>query len=58
MKPRSMWLVIYECRWDVVVISPCGTGFFAPGQDPLWPLSAARFVREIIPTEDEENATA
>lgn len=47
-KPNQLWLVAYECRWSVVVISPCGTGFFAPGQEQLWPLGEAIFIRRIM----------
>jgi hypothetical protein len=52
-----MWLVIYECRWDVVRVAPQGDGFFAPGQEPCWGLGGARWIREIIPTELEEAVT-
>jgi hypothetical protein len=31
-KPDSMWLVIVECRYDVIHVSVNGDGFFIPGQ--------------------------
>lgn len=52
-KPNSFWLVVYECRLTVVTVSPQGDGFFAPGQEPLWALSAVtEWIREI---KAEEN---
>ena len=35
-KPNSLWLVVYECRYNVIMVSPLGDGFFAPGQEPCW----------------------
>lgn len=52
MKPNSFWMVWYECRPSVVQISLCGRGFYALGQDAVWDLSAAEFVKEIQVWED------
>ena len=38
-EPGSFWLVEYEHRPAVITISPDGDGFFACGQDALWPLT-------------------
>ena len=47
-RPNSMWLVIYECRYDVVRVSAKGDGFFAPGQEVLWNFDAVTsWVSEI-----------
>ena len=55
-EPGSLWLVIVECRTNVVHVSPCGTGFFIPGQDPCWGLDHVDvWIRQIVLT-DEENA--
>lgn len=52
IKPDSMWLVIYECRYDVVRVSPKGDGFFAPGQEPLWRLDCiTKWIKEITPPD-------
>lgn len=53
-KPDSMWLVVYETRWDVVRVSPQGDGFFAPGQEPCWHMDNAVWIREIKQTPEEE----
>ena len=48
LKPRSLWLVIHECRYDVIAISPQGDGFFAPGQEHWWGLGCIQeWIREI-----------
>jgi|GEM_PF-3957940 len=55
-EPGSLWLVIVECRTNVVRVSPCGTGFFIPGQDPCWAFDHVDvWIRQIVLT-DEENA--
>ena len=36
VKPDTYWIVVYECRYDIVLISPLGDGFFAFGQDGVW----------------------
>ena len=55
--PSSMWLVIVECVFQVVYVSPCGEGFFIPGQEPCWGLDHVdTWVREIIPTNAERRA--
>jgi hypothetical protein len=35
-KPGQVWLVLYECRLEAVRVSLRNSGFFAPGQEPLW----------------------
>ena len=48
VKPDSMWLVVYECRYEVIRVSPLGDGFFAPGQEPCWAFdNVAEWIREI-----------
>lgn len=48
VEPDSMWLVEYECRTEVIHVSPMGDGFFAPGQSPLWGFdSVQKWIREI-----------
>ena len=49
-KPRSLWLVVYECRYNVIAVSADGKGFFAPGQDVLWGFNnVTEWVKEIVP---------
>jgi len=48
VNPESLWLVVYQCRYDVIRVSPFLDGFFAPGQEELWGFSnVAKWVREI-----------
>lgn len=57
IKPNSFWLVNYECRLEIIRISPIIKidkdkkeifGFFAPGQEPCWGLSAiTEWIKEI-----------
>ena len=48
LTPNSYWIVEYECRLGVVKVDRQGTGFFAPGQDAPWVLSAAHtWIKEI-----------
>ena len=55
-KPGSFWLVVYECRHDVIRVSMDGTGFFAPGQDCLWWFdNIQEWIQEIVPPADKEN---
>jgi hypothetical protein len=50
VKPSSMWLVVYECRYSVISVSAKGEGFFAPGQDVLWGFdNVTEWVKEIVP---------
>ena len=52
-KPGSFWLVVYECRYMVIAVSPDGRGFFAPGQNPQWWFSEiTEWVREIVPPSE------
>lgn len=49
VKPSSMWLVVYECRYNVIRVSPQGDGFFAPGQEVMWGFdSVQRWVQEVV----------
>jgi hypothetical protein len=55
-QPGSMWLVVYECRYDVIRLSPKGDCFFAPGQEPGWGLdNISDWVSPIMPIEEEHN---
>lgn len=48
VKTDSMWLVEYECRYEVIHVSPLGDGFFAPGQEILWDFSCVqKWIKEI-----------
>ena len=55
VEPDSMWLVVYECRYEVIHVSPLGDGFFAPGQEPCWDFdNVSEWVQEIKkPNENE-----
>lgn len=56
-KPDSMWLVVVECRYEVIHVCISGKGFYIPGQEPLWDFShISEWIKEIIPEEwDKEN---
>jgi hypothetical protein len=44
----SLWLVVVECRYNVVAVCVSGKGFYIPGQEPCWGFShVAEWVREI-----------
>jgi hypothetical protein len=46
----QIWHVHYECRNNAVMLSASGEGFFAPGQDMCWHLSAVtRWLNKIHP---------
>lgn len=46
--PGSLWLVVVECRYNVIAVSPKGDGFFIPGQEPCWGFDhVAEWIREI-----------
>ena len=55
---NTFWLVEYEARMSVVEVFPIANakpgrpdlGFFAPGQDALWPLHHAKWIRQVHPT--------
>jgi hypothetical protein len=60
---NTFWLVEYEARMSVVEVFPIrydpianpkpgrpDLGFFAPGQDTLWPLHHAQWIRQVYPT--------
>jgi hypothetical protein len=48
VNPRTYWVVLYECIFQVVWVSPDGEGFFAPGQSPLWSFDAvAEWICEV-----------
>lgn len=56
-KPNSLWLVVVECRYNVVRVSPQGDGFFIPGQEPCWRLDhVTEWVREIVPPSEENKS--
>lgn len=49
-QPDSMWLVVVECRHNVIHVSIDGTGFYIPGQEPCWDLDhVAEWLYEIKP---------
>lgn len=49
-QPNSMWLVVYEYRYDIVRVSADGKGFFAPGQEPCWSFDCvSKWIKEIVP---------
>lgn len=46
----SLWLVVVECRYNVVKVSDDGIGFFIPGQEPCWLLPhVAEWLEQIFP---------
>lgn len=48
--PASLWLVVVECRYNVVKVSQDGIGFFIPGQEPCWLLPhVAEWLEQIVP---------
>lgn len=48
--PASLWLVVVECRYNVVKVSDDGVGFFIPGQEPCWLLQhVAEWLEQIVP---------
>ena len=50
--PDSMWLVVYECIFQVIHVSPDGRGFFACGQEPLWSFDNVQdWIMEIKPNK-------
>lgn len=53
LQPRSMWLVEYEYRDAVITVSAKGDGFFACGQEPLWPFSCVqKWIHEVKPPNE------
>ncbi len=46
----SLWLVVVECRYNVVKVSADGNGFFIPGQEPCWLLPhVSEWLEQIFP---------
>ncbi len=46
----SLWLVVVECRYNVVAVCVSGKGFYIPGQEPCWGFShVAEWIAEIDP---------
>lgn len=46
----SLWLVVVECRYNVVAVCVSGKGFYIPGQEPCWHFShVAEWIAEIDP---------
>ena len=55
-KPNSLWLVVVECRYNVVAVCASGKGFYIPGQQPCWHFShVAEWIKEIVPEEWDAN---
>lgn len=56
-KPDSMWLVVVECRYEVIHVDILGKGFYIPGQEPCWAFShVSEWIHEIIPEKyDSQN---
>lgn len=51
-KPNSLWLVVVECRYNVVAVCVSGERFYIPGQEPCWDFSHVNdWIKEIIPKE-------
>jgi len=49
-KPSSMWLVVVECRYDVIRVCASGKGFYIPGQEPRWEFACVKkWISEIVP---------
>jgi len=51
---NTFWLAEYEARMSVVEVAaaegfPLGMGFYAPGQDAIWPLDHAKWIRRVYP---------
>ena len=52
-KPDSMWLVIVECRYNVIRVCVSGKGFYIPGQEPCWGFDCVtQWISEIIPPKN------
>lgn len=50
VNPDSMWLVEYECGYEVIRVSSLQDGFFSPGQEPCWGFSnIEKWLYEIKP---------
>lgn len=57
IRAGQFWLVIYEHRPAVITIAPCGTCFFACGQEELWPLTEVQaWLRRIKVVEPVESS--
>ena len=51
-EPNSCWLVIVECRHNVVRVCASGKGFYIPGQEPCWDFSHVdKWIKQIWPDE-------
>jgi hypothetical protein len=49
-KPGSLWLVVVECRYNVIAVCVSGKGFYIPGQEPCWGFShVSEWIAEIVP---------
>lgn len=49
-KPNSLWLVVVECRYNVIAVCVSGEGFYIPGQEPCWAFDhVAEWITEINP---------
>ena len=48
--PDSMWLVVADCRYEVIHVAVDGSGLYIPGQEPCWALdSVNEWIYEIKP---------
>lgn len=53
-KPNSFWLVVVECRYNVIAVCASGKGFYIPGQEPCWGFDhVAEWITEIDPEYEE-----
>lgn len=51
-KANSLWLVVVECRYNVIAVCASGRGFYIPGQEPCWNFShVSEWIKEIKPEE-------
>lgn len=49
-KPDSFWLVVVECRYNVIAVCGSGRGFYIPGQEPCWAFDhVSDWITEIDP---------
>ena len=50
--PDSLWLVVVECRYNVIRVAADGSGIFIPGQEPCWNCDHVQeWICEIRPPE-------
>lgn len=57
--PGSMWLVVVECRYDVIRVCVSGKGFYIPGQEPCWGFDhVTEWIKMIVPPATITDAIA